>query len=189
VKIVLIRHPPPQVEPGTCYGRLDLPLSLEGEALIPRMLGHPELEGSARIWSSPARRCRAVAEPISIYLDVAVTYDARLAERDFGDWEGMPWSSIDRKELDRWAAAPTSFRPPNGESGETLVERVRAVHRNVEQRGESVIVISHGGPLRVLAALLRRDAIDLLAPPLALGTIEVVRVPLPGANQRAERAQ
>jgi alpha-ribazole phosphatase len=112
----------------------------------------------------PPRRCHAVAEPIGayFYLDLAVTYDARLVERDFGDWEGMRWSSIDRKELDRWAAAPTSFRPPNGESGEALVERVRAFHRNIEERGENALVIAHGGPLRVLEALLRRDAIDLL---------------------------
>jgi alpha-ribazole phosphatase len=187
MKVVLIRHLQPQVEPGTCYGRLDLPLSPEGKAQIPRMLEHPGLRGVARIWSSPARRCHAVAEPISALLGVAVTYDARLTERDFGDWEGMPWSKIDRNELDRWAAAPTSFRPPNGESGEALAARVRAFHREIEERGESAVVIAHGGPLRVLSALLRRDAIDLLAPPPALGAIDVIRVSLPATNELAER--
>lgn len=168
-KVALVRHPRALVADGVCYGRLDLALHPEGVAEIGRIAA--EVAGFATtVWSSPARRCLAVAEA----LGPAQRQDARLLELDFGAWEGMPWDGIDRAELDVWAASPMDFSPPGGESGAALVVRARSFHATLRAMGQDCVVVSHGGPLKVLLALLRGEPVDLLAPPLALGGVRIV---------------
>lgn len=169
-RVALVRHPRPLVVPGTCYGRLDLALHPDGVAEVGRIAEGLAGFGASRVWSSPARRCMAVADALGL----AVGYDARLWELDFGDWEGMAWDAVDRAALDGWAASPMEFAPPGGESGEALVARVRSFHAGLREAGEDCVVVSHGGPLKVLRALLRGDAIDLFAAPPALGQVEIV---------------
>ncbi len=168
-----MRHPAPLVEPGTCYGRLDLPLHPDAD--IEGIANNPRLAGSSHIWTSPSRRCREVAERIADVLAVPLNIDPRLMELDFGDWEGKPWNDIPRADLDRWAADPAEFRAPGGESGADLIARLTAFR--AELIGHP-IVVSHGGPLKVLSALLRRQPMDLLAQPQAIGTIiDIIAMP------------
>jgi alpha-ribazole phosphatase len=167
MKVVLVRHPTPLIAPGVCYGRrLDL-------AAVPagNMVSDPVLAGAQVIWSSPARRCLGVAGQIAGALEVPLRIDDRLQELDFGDWEGRLWSAIPRHDLDRWAADPLAFAPPGGESGAALIARVRSFQGELY---EDCVVVSHGGPLKVLGALLRGQPVDLLAPPPAIGSITVL---------------
>jgi alpha-ribazole phosphatase len=160
----LVRHPPPLIEPGICYGRLDIPIHPNAD--IAGLARDPVLTGSAVIWTSPARRCRGLSDRIADALAIPVIADPRLLELDFGAWEGKPWDEVPRAELDRWAADPLRFRAPGGESGEALIARVSTFFAGLEQ---DCVVVSHGGPLRVLSALLRGQPVDLLSPPQALG--------------------
>jgi alpha-ribazole phosphatase len=171
VRIVLVRHPAPLTEPGICYGRLDLPL--HSDADIEGMARDPLLAGSKRIWTSPSRRCREAAERISEVLSVPLTVDQRLMELDFGSWEGKPWADVCRADLDRWAADPLGFRAPGGESGAELIARVTDFCAGLT---EDCAVVSHGGPLRVLSALLQGTSVDLFAPPQATGTIVEIAI-------------
>ena len=161
-----MRHPAPLIEPGICYGRLDLPLRPDAD--IERMACDPLLAGSQQVWTSPSRRCHAVAERIAERLGIPLSADPRLMELDFGEWEGKPWDDIPRADLDRWAADPLSFMAPSGESGRELIARVTDFHGGMAQ---DCIVVSHGGPLRVLSALLRGEAVDLLSSPQTIGAI------------------
>ena len=161
-----MRHPAPLIEPGICYGRLDL--LLRPDADIDGMARAPLLVGSKRIWTSPSRRCSTVAERIAETLSVPLTADPRLKELDFGEWEGKRWDDIPRADLDCWAADPLGFRAPGGESGAELIARVAEFCAELT---EDCAVVSHGGPLRVLSALLRGKTVDLFAPPQAIGTI------------------
>lgn len=160
MRAALVRHLPTGIAPGHCYGRLDLP---PGPADPAPVLGALRGFGPARLLSSPARRCMALAERIG-----RPEADARLLELDFGEWEGRPWDTVPRAALDDWAADPWRFAPPGGESGAALVERVRAFHAGLR---EDCIVVAHGGPLKVLAALLRGDPVDLLAPAQPMGSV------------------
>ena len=166
MRVVLVRHPAPLIAPGICYGRLDLPLRPDAD--IDGMARAPLLVGSARIWTSPSRRCSTVAERIAETLSVPLTADPRLKELDFGEWEGKRWDDIPRADLDCWAADPLGFRAPGGESGAELIARVAEFCAELT---EDCAVVSHGGPLRVLSALLRGKTVDLFAPPQAIGTI------------------
>ncbi len=171
MKVVLVRHLAVSVPPGVCYGRLDLAPHPDSLAAMTSPAGDPAFRGMVRVWSSPARRCRILAEAIAFGLGLSPTIDDRLQELDFGDWEGMAWSDIDRVLLDRWAAEPEDFCAPNGEPVAALVARARDFYGAICERGQDCIVVSHGGPLKILTALLRSDPIDLLAPAPGLGSI------------------
>lgn len=170
MKCVLIRHPPPEIAAGLCYGRTDPALSDQGRAALPGLAEAIRRERVAVAWTSPARRCRAVAEACGLPMRL----DARLLELDFGDWEGVAWDSVPRAALDRWAADPLGFAPPGGETGAALIARVSDLHRALVAEGRDCAVISHGGPLRLLAALLRGAPPDLLAPAPAQGSVQVL---------------
>jgi alpha-ribazole phosphatase len=165
VRVVLVRHPAPLIEPGICYGRLDIPIHPDAD--IAGLARDPALSGSTIIWTSPARRCRSLADKIAEALSIPLIADPRLLELDFGAWEGKLWDEVPRAELDRWAADPVGFRPPDGESGEELIARVTDFNADLSR---DCVVVSHGGPLRVLSALLRGKSVDLLSRPQALGT-------------------
>ena len=174
MRVVLIRHPRPLIGPGICYGRLDIPLHPSGEDDIARIAADPGLKGATRVWSSPARRCRALADAVADGLAVPLTVDHRLLELDFGDWEGRPWDAVARADLDRWAAEPITFAPPGGESGAALIARIWDFAEALRLDRLDCAVVSHGGPLKVLAALLTGEPVDLLAPAPPVGGVQDV---------------
>ena len=165
-----MRHPAPRIEPGICYGRLDMPIHPNVEADADRLARDPVLNGSSVVWTSPARRCHDLAGRVACALSIPLAVDSRLLELDFGAWEGKPWDEVPRAELDRWAADPLSFRAPGGESGAELIARLADFCVDLRRLAQSCAVVSHGGPLKVLSALLRGEPVDLLRPPQALGT-------------------
>ena len=164
--LVLIRHPKTVLAPGICYGRLDVALAPDADVagIVGRLAGLPAFS----LWSSPAVRCGAVARGFG----QAIRFDDRLRELDFGEWEGKPWGDVPRSALDEWAAHPGSFTPPGGEGMESLVARVTAFHTDLGTFRGLHVVISHGGPLRVLGALAAGRPIDLLAPSPPFGSVQ-----------------
>jgi alpha-ribazole phosphatase len=168
MNLLLVRHPAPAIAPGICYGRLDIPL-LPDPAGMAALVAAIHSHRPVRVWTSPAIRCRAVADATGLPLRV----DPRLLELDFGAWEGVAWDDVPRTALDAWAADPQNFAPPGGECGAAVLARVAAVHRELLLAGEDVAVVSHGGPLKLLAALLRGETPDLLAPAPTLGSVQM----------------
>lgn len=139
----LIRHPQPRVAPGICYGRLDLEAE-NVEAVAARLLS--ELPPGLPVWSSPLRRCRVLAQA----LQAQPTLDARLAEMNFGDWEGRPWAAIPRAQLEAWAADVAGYAPPGGESPRAL--QARALDFVAGLTVPEAVVVTHAGVIRVLVA-------------------------------------
>jgi alpha-ribazole phosphatase len=204
MRIALIRHTPPLIEAGICYGRLDVAADqLERDprrwdhrngqsrdqtkswsgirepgrteiALAAERVAIPKLPGATRVWSSPARRCRVLADAIALARAVPLTVDFRLRELDFGEWEGRSWDAIPRADLDRWAACPLTFAPPRGESGAELIARISDFHAELRRDQQDCVVVSHGGPLKLLAALLSGRPPDLLAAAPPMGQVEIV---------------
>jgi alpha-ribazole phosphatase len=146
VRIFLIRHPPPLIEPGVCYGRLDVDCHAPepfADALRVR------LPAGIAIYSSPLRRALRLARALS----PAVRVDARLSEMDFGAWEGRRWDEIGKRETGAWAADVLNFVPPGGESVAALRARVLDFAASLE--GDAALV-THAGVMRVLAGRWRR---------------------------------
>ncbi|MGI4796387.1 MAG: histidine phosphatase family protein [Janthinobacterium lividum] len=167
MQLILVRHPAPDIAPGLCYGRLDVGLSPAGLATLATMRTTLAAAGISKVVTSPARRCLLLAQAIT----PAPIIDPRLQELDFGAWEGVSWDAVPRAALDAWAADPLAFAPPGGETGASLIERVGRAVASLVAAGDDCIVITHGGPLRLLPALLRGQPPDLLAPAPPIGAM------------------
>jgi alpha-ribazole phosphatase len=178
MKIVLIRHLAPSIATGICYGRLDVAADPATADQIAGLAAKPTLVGATRVWTSPARRCRALAHALALTLRARQVVDARLQELDFGAWEGKSWDTIPLAALDRWAASPLTFAPPGGESGAELVLRVRDFCAELMRAQQNCVVVSHGGPLKVLIALLQGKDADLLAATPPVGSVTTVAYPV-----------
>lgn len=147
MELWLIRHPKPVVAPDICYGRMDLAVVADDlELAVQRLAGCLP----PRLYSSPARRCRALAER----LDAAPGLDPRLQERSFGQWEGKTWDEIGRAPLDAWAADPWDYAPPGGESTRMLLARVEAALDEAIDVGHAVAWVTHQGVIRAVAGRL-----------------------------------
>lgn len=176
MQLHLIRHPRPAVEPGVCYGQTDLGLAESAAAVAARL--RPLLPESFALHASPLARARLLAEKLG-----TPRLDNRLKEIHFGDWEGRSFDDIG-SAIDDWAADPLGFRAPGGESPREMAARVLAwlaehgvAARTPDAGSESVlapkpeiakagacppspdepahlVVVAHGGPLRVLAGHL-----------------------------------
>lgn len=145
MRLWLIRHPPPAVAPGICYGATDLPLA-DDPALAAAAL-RPLLPTDVPLFASPLERCRRLAD----LLHPAPIIDARIREIDFGHWEMQPWDSLDRALLDAWAADPFRFVPPGGEAVAALRARVAAFLAGLPNEA---VLVAHAGVIKVCAAEL-----------------------------------
>ena len=143
MRLRLIRHPKPLIEPGICYGRHDCPAEDAALAAITLLA---ELPPGLPLWSSPLIRCRALAER----LHPKPIIDNRLAEMHFGDWEGRCWDDIPRAELDAWAADVAGYAPPGGESPRATMARLAGWTASLR---EPVVAVSHKAAIRALLAL------------------------------------
>lgn len=143
MRLHLIRHPKPMIDAGICYGRHDCPAEdvLSVAAALLR-----ELPSGLPVWSSPLRRCRALAEQ----LQSRSIIDFRLAEIHFGDWEGRRWDDIPRAELDAWAADVAGYAPPGGESPRQLQRRALDFVASLEV--PEAVIVTHAGVIRTLLA-------------------------------------
>jgi alpha-ribazole phosphatase len=113
-----------------------------------------------RVYSSPRERCRRMA----LAVDPAATVVPELAEMDFGDWEGRPWVGVPHDALDAWTADLLHYQPGGGESLQQMANRVLpwldAAGREAQRDGSTVLVVTHGGPIRVALAMARRMPLD-----------------------------
>ena len=146
--IHLIRHPRTVAPGGTCYGSLDLDPDPDGLAADAARL-EPAIPANARFVSSPQRRARMLAEALA---GGAVPLEPRLVEMDFGAWEGRLWDDLPRAEIDAWASDAAGYAPPGGESVGAVAARVLEWWDEVEVEDTPLVVVAHGGPLRLIAA-------------------------------------
>ena len=113
-----------------------------------------------RLVSSPLQRCARFAEQLGVRLDLPVHLDKDLQELHFGAWEGCSAAALmdtDAEALGRFWADPYAFTPPDGEPVLEFSKRVlAAVERlTVAYAGERVLLVSHGGVMRLLLAQAR----------------------------------
>lgn len=148
--LILVRHTRPAVAEGICYGMTDLSLAPTFEEEAARII--EALPPAERLVTSPLRRCRLLAERIGAARNLAPVIDARLREMDFGAWEGVPWASIPRAELDAWAADFLHARPHGGESVHMLRERTGAAIDDYRRSGLSHVVVTHAGVIKAARA-------------------------------------
>jgi alpha-ribazole phosphatase len=103
-------------------------------------------------------RCADFARAFAAERGLPVEWDARLAELDFGDWEGLESRMLQHTQpeaLARFWNDPWAFTPPKGERMAEFEMRVRAAWADISGRhaGRRVLVVTHGGVIRLLRCL------------------------------------
>lgn len=148
MELHLIRHPLPAVPPGVCYGQADIGLAESAVEVATRL--RPLLPESFRLHASPLARARLLAIELG-----SPVLDDRLKEMHFGAWELVPYAQLG-DAVDRWVSDPLGFSAPGGESVLDMAGRVRDWLDELlaAAPGEPVVVVAHGGPLRVIAGHL-----------------------------------
>jgi alpha-ribazole phosphatase len=156
VKLWLVRHARPLLDAGVCYGVSDMPADAENTRDSAAQLA-PLLPQGLTLWTSPLQRCSALAEQLRVLRpDLQLRTDARLAEMDFGCWEGVRWDDIPRAAYDDWTANFGAARFGGRESVNELLQRVAAVRAEVQALGQDAIWVTHAGVLRAMALLTNR---------------------------------
>jgi alpha-ribazole phosphatase len=153
----LLRHGETELG-GGLRGSLDDALTEQGWA---------QLRGSVveagpwdRVISSPLQRCARFAEELAAQHGVPLTLEPDLQELHFGVWEGRSAAELmqtDAEALGRFWADPYAFTPPEGEPLLTFETRVLAAVQRLHGRhaGERLLLITHGGVMRLLLARAR----------------------------------
>ena len=113
-----------------------------------------------RIVSSPLQRCARFAEELTERLALPLSLEPGLQELHFGDWEGHSAAQLmetDAEGLGLFWNDPYGFTPPNGEPVIEFSARVLAAVEKLHQAyaGERVLLVSHGGVMRLLLANAR----------------------------------
>lgn len=113
-----------------------------------------------RLVSSPLQRCARFAQELGGQLGLPVQLEKDLQELHFGAWEGQSAVALmetDAEALGLFWADPYSFTPPQGEPVADFSMRVLAAVGRLQAAyaGERVLLISHGGVMRLLLAQAR----------------------------------
>ncbi|MCF5708918.1 histidine phosphatase family protein [Pseudomonas syringae] len=113
-----------------------------------------------RIVSSPLQRCARFCEELAERLSLPLELEPGVQELHFGDWEGHSPAQLmetDADGLGRFWNDPYTFTPPNGEAVIDFSARVLAAVQRLHQayEGERVLLVSHGGVMRLLLAQAR----------------------------------
>jgi alpha-ribazole phosphatase len=153
MRLILVRHPRPQVRAGVCYGASDVAVAPDEHARVAQALTHT-LPRHTPLVSSPLQRCATLARTLYAALESpSLRFDPRLAELDFGQWEMRAWDAILRTEIDAWAADVALYRPGGGESVSAAAQRVADAYADLRQRQwPCAIVVCHAGTMRLMAA-------------------------------------
>ena len=141
-------------------GQSDPPLNANGRVQARALSQQLAGESLAAVYSSDLSRAyetaRAVAEPRGLQVNAV----PELREKDFGTWEGL----TDTEVLTRF---PDARNGPwgDGETTEDVARRVVEALRRIARAhtGQTVLVVSHGGPLRAVRAHCGLDVTGAIA--------------------------
>jgi alpha-ribazole phosphatase len=148
MKLWLVRHAAVRVAPGICYGSSDVQAKPEATLEAAQALA-AAVPAQAPVWHSPLQRCERLAQSLcGLRPDLTPKEDARLAEMDFGEWEGCAWGTIGQRALAAWTDAFWTHRPGGGETVAELMGRVAKAFDEARDRNSDCVWITHAGVIR-----------------------------------------
>jgi alpha-ribazole phosphatase len=181
-RLILVRHGVTSWnQAGRYQGHQDIPLGELGRLQAARVAGRLASERIDLCLTSDLGRARETAASVLAGRGLVPTETPALRELGFGTWEGLGSMQIAPKypaEWEAWIRDPVMAAPPAGETLQQLLDRLLVplaevvalptrqgephdwfAYRAAGGAGEeptagTVLVVSHGGPIRVLIAHL-----------------------------------
>ena len=148
-RILLVRHGQSTWNAnGRWQGRADPPLSELGVRQAEVAADAVAMAGVTQVFTSPLLRAQQTATIVAARLGLSIAEDPRLMERDAGEWTGRTRTEIE----DGWPGYLAEGHRPDGfETDDVLHVRAMAAIREIGAVAhEPVVVISHGGLIRVV---------------------------------------
>lgn len=103
--------------------------------------------------SSPLLRCAQFATEYAHLQQLPVSFEPKLAEIDFGDWDGILYEELfaqPHSTAECYFANPYERNIPNGEAMTDFATRVEGAINNIAvgYTNQRVLVVTHGGVIR-----------------------------------------
>ena len=159
MRLWLARHAAVPQAAGLCYGASDLAADPQATEAAAQRLAQV-LPPRTLACCSPLQRCRSLADHLQVLRpDLVITSDARLAEMDFGSWEGQHWDAIGEAALSAWTADFAAHRPGGGEALTPFMRRVGAALQSFSATGaDEGLWITHAGVIKAVQLLTSSQA-------------------------------
>lgn len=165
--IYLLRHGKVSGE-AALYGHTDVEVAVNVDQAIVKQVENLTL-GVDSIITSPLKRCYNLANLLNEKTKLPLTSLAQLKEMNFGIYDGVPFDELHQDEntwqlLERFWQNPVQHPLPKAELLTGFSYRVINAWQTIvdylisEQSNQNVIVVCHGGVIRmILAHLLNID--------------------------------
>ena len=155
-KLLLVRHGITEYNISRRFaGHSDVKLGAEGYRQVERLRDRLAGEKIDAAYSSDLKRARVTAEIISSGRELDIVTCTELREINYGEVEGLTFDEI-KQRYPEVAKLVSKFdlrlEFPDGESFQGLIERTITFLNRLEkyEPSETILVVSHSGPLRVL---------------------------------------
>ena len=127
-------------------GQTDIPLNSNGKKQAEEAANEIANLKIDRIISSDLSRAKETAEIINQKVGAEITYEKRLREVNYGDFEGI---QIDKFTDKDWVIFNETPEKIKGESRQQVYNRVKSFIDEIKD-DENVLVVTHGGSLRMM---------------------------------------
>lgn len=160
-KIYLIRHGETPSNSGKRFqGQMNIQLNANGIMQAKKMAEFMKDKHIDVIYASPLLRASTTAAYLAMAKNMAYKRLDDIKEISFGDWDGRLYADIydkEPEEFEKFLTCPGDWTPPNGESFQMAMERVkRAYNFLAEEVGhdKDIAIVSHGGNIRLQLCML-----------------------------------
>lgn len=155
LRLLFVRHGTTKANQEKRFlGRLDSPLSEQGEGEVKALAARLKNEKISHVISSPLLRASQTASVIAAEHNLPVTIDERLIELDYGSWDGMTWQEVGMLDFagrQAWLEDGVSYAPHGGETMTTVAARVGATlqewRATINPEAGAVVAVFHGAAL------------------------------------------
>jgi probable phosphoglycerate mutase len=144
------------------------PLTERGRGQVAAVAERLRAHKIAHVYASPLLRAQQTGELLAAAFGVGLGTLDGVREVSMGRHEGSEadedWAQVDTTFL-RWFDGDLPAGIDGGETGDAVVARMRqALHEVADMhRGETVVVVSHGGAMRLALPRCASDVVDHLA--------------------------
>lgn len=167
-RILLIRHGQTDWNTeGRWQGHSDVPLNDAGRSQARSLAAHLREHPITAVYSSDLVRAHETAARIAEAHGLTVRDDPRWRELHLGVFQGLTTTEINSKypeEMQRTRDDYLDYVIPTGESRRAMQARAYAAFREIVEReaGPEVVVVTHGGTIRILLLRLFRENADIV---------------------------
>ena len=140
---------------GRWQGWVAAPLSPHGRKQAQALANFVRNIGMSALYTSDLKRAVETAERLAEPLGKPPMLDARLRERNIGDWQGLTLDEMRAWYADEYAkllSDPDGYCIPGGESRNDVRKRMRAAFDEIvsKETGETIGILSHTTALKAL---------------------------------------